>query len=340
MSDECRQLLAPFVVSEDQVQKIEDSVAVYLNLVFSGQSHTWIGPPNGGKTAMAMAASAAMAKAGLQVYYCQLDTAGSALKAQFEHADKNNYYLIAPLGDGHTDATVVDAVRKTFQLKNQSNTVLVLDTGKKFFDVNSKSSVKEFLGLGRKFTRAGGTLIILGHSNKHKNPEGKIIVDGVGDVVADVDNVAILEGFHTPDVLEITTNHSPDAGGKSRARIEEVTFQLDKHRYEIKPLTGMTLEETLSRDEQELKDEPIIKAIKELLIKGEPVNQSTLVHNLQICGISQRPARRVLLNTHYHDYHWRVERGVNNAWLYTAIPVKAAKTVKTSVSPDVNTVPF
>ena len=177
---------------------------------------------------------------------------------------------------------------------------------------------------------------MLAHANKHNNADGCLVFDGVQDLVNDADNVAILEVLHTPDVLEITTNHSPDVGGKSRAKIVEATFQLDKHRYEITPLRGMSLEEKLSRDEQELKDEPIIKAIKELLVRGNPVNQSLLTRSLQLCGISQRSARRVLLNDEYYDYHWRVERGPNNSCLYTAIPVKAVKTVKT----DVNNVPF
>ena len=146
----------------------------------------------------------------------------------------------------------------------------------------------------------------------------------------DADNVAILKGFHTPDTLTIETLHAPEYGGKSRAKIIEATFEINKHTYGVRAVDGDSHRDQLSRDERELQDEPVIKAVKDLLRRGEPVNQSQILNGLRICGIGQRKAMRVLKNADYHDYHWSYERGENNAALYTLIP---AQTVQTSKPP-------
>ena len=39
------------------------------------------------------------------------------------------------------------------------------------------------------FVAAGGTIILLGHCNKHRSLDGRLIYEGVGDLKADVDNM-------------------------------------------------------------------------------------------------------------------------------------------------------
>ena len=45
---------------------------------------------------------------------------------------------------------------------------------------------------------AGGTVILLGHCNKHRSMDGRLIYEGVGDLKADVDNMFGLDPVNKP----------------------------------------------------------------------------------------------------------------------------------------------
>lgn len=331
MTNEWEAELLQFEVTPQQIRRIEESESIFQNLIFAGMAHVWVAKPNGGKTALAIYASAAMASIGMNVFYFQLDASGPQLKDLSNHARDNSYTLLSTLSDGTSDKKIRYALeRAILNGDDHSNTVFVLDTLKKFVDVNNKQKASDFYALLRTFTQRGGTVLSLAHANKYKDADDNIVPDGVQDLVNDADNVAILKGFHTPDTLTIETLHAPEYGGKSRAKIVEATFEINKHTYGVRAVDGDSYRDQLSRDERELQDEPVIKAVKDLLRRGEPVNQSQILKGLRICGIGQRKAMRVLKNADYHDYHWSYERGENNAALYTLTP---AQTVQTSKPP-------
>ena len=331
MTNEWEAELLQFEVTPQQIRRIEESESIFQNLIFAGMAHVWVAKPNGGKTALAIYASAAMASIGMNVFYFQLDASGPQLKDLSNHARDNSYTLLSTLSDGTSDKKIRYALeRAILNGDDHSNTVFVLDTLKKFVDVNNKQKASDFYALLRTFTQRGGTVLSLAHANKYKDADDNIVPDGVQDLVNDADNVAILKGFHTPDTLTIETLHAPEYGGKSRAKIIEATFEINKHTYGVRAVDGDSYRDQLSRDERELQDEPVIKAVKDLLRRGEPVNQSQILKGLRICGIGQRKAMRVLKNADYHDYHWSYERGENNAALYALTP---AQTVQTSKPP-------
>lgn len=329
MKNDWESELLQYEVTPQQIRKIEESESIFHDLIFAGMAHVWVAKPNGGKTALAIYASAAMAKIGLNVFYFQLDASGPQLKDLSNHARSNGYALLSTLREGSSDRKIRHALEQAIiGCEEHSNTVFVLDTLKKFVDVNNKQKSSDFYALLRTFTQRGGTVLSLAHANKYKDSDDNIVPDGVQDLVNDADNVAILKGSHTPDTLTIETLHAPEYGGKSRAKVVESTFEINKHTYQVKVIDGEAHRSQLSRDERELKDQPVIKAVKELLSRGEPVNQSKLLRGLRICGIGQRKAMRVLKNTDYHEYHWRYERGDNNAALFTLIPAQTVQTSK------------
>ena len=52
---------------------------------------------------------------------------------------------------------------------------------------------RSVLHVFREFAAAGGTVILLGHCNKHRSMDGRLIYEGVGDLKADVDNMFGLD---------------------------------------------------------------------------------------------------------------------------------------------------
>lgn len=71
--------------------------------------------------------------------------------------------------------------------------VFVLDTLKKFTSVMSKDAAREFTNMLRGFVRAGGTVICLAHTNKHKDSDGESVFEGVGDFDNDFDCAYTIE---------------------------------------------------------------------------------------------------------------------------------------------------
>ena len=71
--------------------------------------------------------------------------------------------------------------------------IVICDTLKKFVGVMNKGEMRDVLHVFREFAAAGGTVILLGHCNKHRSMDGRLIFEGVGDLKADVDNMFGLD---------------------------------------------------------------------------------------------------------------------------------------------------
>ena len=71
--------------------------------------------------------------------------------------------------------------------------IVICDTLKKFAPVLNKADMREVLNVFREFAAAGGTVILLGHCNKHRTMDGRLVYEGVGDLKADVDNMFGLD---------------------------------------------------------------------------------------------------------------------------------------------------
>lgn len=71
--------------------------------------------------------------------------------------------------------------------------IVICDTLKKFVGVMNKGEMREVLHVFREFAAAGGTVVLLGHCNKHRSMDGRLIFEGVGDLKADVDNMFGLD---------------------------------------------------------------------------------------------------------------------------------------------------
>jgi RecA-family ATPase len=89
-----------------------------------------------------------------------------------------------------------DALRLLNMIREEGQAdgkIIICDTLKKFASVLNKGEVADILHVFREFAAAGGTVILLGHCNKHRSLDGRLIYEGVGDLKADVDNMFGLD---------------------------------------------------------------------------------------------------------------------------------------------------
>ena len=85
---------------------------------------------------------------------------------------------------------LLSAIREEGQADGK---IVICDTLKKFAPVLNKGDMREVLHVFREFAAAGGTVILLGHCNKHRSMDGRLIYEGVGDLKSDVDNMFGLD---------------------------------------------------------------------------------------------------------------------------------------------------
>ena len=92
--------------------------------------------------------------------------------------------------------TTEDALRLLSQIREEGHAdgkIVICDTLKKFAPVLNKGDMRDVLHVFREFAAAGGTVILLGHCNKHRSMDGRLIYEGVGDLKSDVDNMFGLD---------------------------------------------------------------------------------------------------------------------------------------------------
>ena len=92
--------------------------------------------------------------------------------------------------------TTDDALRLLSQIREEGQAdgkIVICDTLKKFAPVLNKGDMRDVLHVFREFAAAGGTVILLGHCNKHRSMDGRLIYEGVGDLKSDVDNMFGLD---------------------------------------------------------------------------------------------------------------------------------------------------
>lgn len=100
-----------------------------------------------------------------------------------------------------------------------------MDTLKTFTDVISKHESKRLYQKIRAITARGGTVIALGHTNKHKKPGSQLIYEGTGNLKSDFDIMMFMYPSKQPEQLIISTEFDKD-----RAKVKPHTFSIGPDR--------------------------------------------------------------------------------------------------------------
>jgi hypothetical protein len=130
----------------------------------------------------------------------------------------------------------------------------------------SKGGTRGFFQLMRAMTQRGATVVLLGHTNKHRGPDGKLIFEGVGDVRNDVDELLYLESTPKAQDGTVTMTLKPD---KVRCVTREATFVLDTHTMTLRAADRVVdVGAILAAQRQRQADEPLIACIRAALASG------------------------------------------------------------------------
>ena len=195
--------------------------------------------------------------------------------------------------------------------------VIIIDTVKKIVNLMEKAQVTGMMKEFKKFTHAGGTVILIAHSNKNLGSDGFPVLEGVGDLKNDADCVVRVQRHK--DIITMSNDN------KSRSYVElEAIFQASDTKnykslmYSIKQLSGQeAIDLKLQREQECFKEDNcrLIETITEM-IGLFPAQKTKLVNDLiEDTGLSRRNIVTIL--ELLEGDLWDLEKGDNNSKNYS-----------------------
>lgn len=317
--------LARFFVTDEQVKDMVETILIWRKLIARSHAAVWAAPPNGGKTTIAKLAAAELAAAGYEVLFFQEDSAAGDLPGHQEHANEHGYRLLNSILSKSTIEDMLDVLRELVESDaDLSNFVFFLDTLKKFVEVLSKGGSRQFFTLMRSLTIRGATVVMLGHTNKHRGPDGNLIFEGVGDVRSDVDELIYVESIKDHDAVIITAK--PD---KVRCFAEEATFRLDLATMNVRALPYVVdVAERLRVEQQRREDADVIEHVRATLkAAGGGMAKTALVEKTAAAsGVGQKKVRSVV-------NRWLGSDPDDTRALWIETYISATNTLRVSLAP-------
>jgi archaellum biogenesis ATPase FlaH len=195
--------------SADLEKQLLDDKFILGRIAILGQVTVIYAPPNTGKTLLMLAMLREGIKSGeveaANVYFVNADDHFKGAVQKLKLAEESGFKMLVPSYNGFKAEMMEAILREQCLMGKARGMVLILDTMKKFTDLMSKSKGTDFMKAVREFVSHGGSIILLAHTNKHRNEAGGLIFAGTADVVDDCDCAYTLD----------TVTSNTEAGVKS-----------------------------------------------------------------------------------------------------------------------------
>ena len=277
-----KSVMEKYEVKTEYVNGLGKEEFLYKNLLIKQHILTIIAESGGGKTTFLFFFIAMeLAKQDLTVWYVDADSPASDHKTMKDFADKHGFkFLIPDVNQGTSvESLITDVTALANAQTDLTGFVFFFDTLKKFMDLMSKRSAKDFFVLMRKLTKLGATVVLPGHANKHRDGDGNLIFEGVGDVKSDSDDLIFFEKAKKPDgSMDVTTVIDTDRGAKVRGLFKPFSFHINTSREisfydKAKDLIDLSNTGVAKATDEDI----IVVAEKYLKSRDEPVGQLQLV---------------------------------------------------------------
>ncbi len=266
---------------------------------------------------------------GENLYYINADDNYKGLCTKAEIAKDHGFHMISHAENDLKPSDILNILNEVRVEGGLQDVVIVMDTLKKFADMMNKGAQsKLFEGL-RKLNIGGATIIIAGHTNKHKDENGDLVYEGTGDTVNDIDCAYSMNKMSPDDAVQqviefrniksrgnnidkVSYQYTKDPDGDYIDLMYSVTCLSDNQVSQIK--TQLSISDTIEK----YKDE--IKFIEPLLIFNS-LNQSQILEKLQDFSNPDKPSRRNVISAlaDLIDIKWETTKGSNNQLVYSLL---------------------
>ncbi|MDD2724020.1 MAG: bifunctional DNA primase/polymerase, partial [Methylovulum sp.] len=321
--------------SSEMEKTMLDDKFVLGRIAIYGQATAIYAKPNTGKTLLTLwlliQAINAKAIEGTDVFYINADDNYRGLVEKLKLAERHGFEMLAPGHSGFEAKLFIAYMQAMVKDKTAHGKIIILDTLKKFTDLMDKKTSTEFMRVGRLFVANGGTLILLAHTNKNRNGDGKVVFGGTSDIVDDVDCA------YTLDEISGTQGRKSVLFENIKAR-GDVAFEVG---YTYSTAGGQTYNERLNsvesldkavaeqakqahrKAEQMAKDKPVIDAILEALEQGDTLKMDLNRNVRENSGFSKARINKVIddyTGVHFSKGHrWFLVPGDKSAKIYSVL---------------------
>jgi hypothetical protein len=337
--------LAQFSLNGTSKQMREKMLAdkfVLGRLAILGQITLFSAPPNAGKTLLTLWLLRQAIEAGdiaaSDVFYINADDNHRGLVEKLSFAEGLGFHTLAPSHNKFDPNKFLDYVKKMVVDNNARGKVIILDTIKKFLDVMDKKKSSDGSAVFREFVSHGGSVIMLGHVNKHLGGDGKHIVGGTSDLRDDADCAYILTPTKHAASGETTVLFE---NTKSRGDVAE-TASYCYTRTNGQGYNGLLATVRLATDEETsyarkatameillTKNHEVIHAILDSMKSGLKLKTEIIKDAADRAVVSKGIIKKVL-SQHTGDnliagHRWKLTIEANNAHVYRPHPLLVPK---------------
>ena len=325
--------------SEELKKRLLNDVFIMDRIAILGQWTAIYAAPNTGKTLLTLWMLREQITNGLveakNVFYINADDHYRGMTEKVEIAESFDMGMFAPNFKEFTVDKTLPIMHKLAASGEARGTVIVLDTLKKFTDLMDKRTSSGFGRVAREFVAAGGSLIVLAHTNKHNGADGKGIYSGTSDIVDDADCVFIIdkvgecEEFAGKKItvefsnkksrgdVASTLGFTYSKGGQSYLDLLDSVKRVDE-----KGLEGAKLE-TEQKKQLDI-DGGIIKAASQAIKTGINTKAALIEEIKRGTAESTASVRRIIEARTGNDYaqghRWVVTAGEHNAKIFSVLP--------------------
>jgi hypothetical protein len=325
--------------SQEMRQQMLEDKFVLNGIAILGQATALYAKPNSGKTLLTIHLVCEGIKSGElnadDVFYVNADDNFKGLVTKLEIAEKYGFNMVAP---SYKDFNVNEfAEYMTAMVKGDQcqGKVIILDTLKKFTNIMDKKVSSDFGKVMRGFVSKGGTMILLAHTNKNRDNDGKVVFSGTSDIVDDVDCAYTIDVSEGSDGIYKTVVFE---NIKSRGDVEQEIAYEYSNKVTIADGGYLALLDSVTRVSeqqaqqakfqvkiQELldKNSNIIEAIRETLEGGEMPKTELIETAHQLSGSSKERVTKTL-NAHAgkdwaKGHRWVKRKGEKHSYFYRLI---------------------
>lgn len=303
-----------------------DDTFILEGIAIQGQATVLYAKPNSGKTLLTLFLLREGASKGNfkpeDVFYINADDNYKGLVTKLEIAEKYNFNMVAPSFNDFNVSDFAHYIAHMIREDECNGKVIILDTLKKFTNIMDKKVSSDFGKIMRGFVTKGGTMIMLAHTNKNRDNDGKVVFSGTSDIVDDVDCAYTIDVTEQNDITKTVLFENI----KSRGDVEQdIAFS---YANKVTQADGgyLALLDSVNRvseaDAEEAKkqrainkkledNEHIIEVVQEVLASSS-MQKTELINKVhELGGFSKAKARKAIedhTGTDWNKGHrWRVD---------------------------------
>jgi len=270
-------------------KQLQDEVYVLEGMALRGEITVFFAPPNSGKTLITLKLlfNAVDEKNinGDDVFYINADDSLSGGTTKAELCEQHNINMLMPNYYGFKVNDFVVYLDLMIDDKTAKGKIIILDTAKKFTQLMDKESSSQFNTKLREFTLQGGTVILLAHTNKNRNGDGKLVAGGTSDLLDDSDCAYVIDGLSDDGVTKtVIFENQKRRGNCENECIFEYTSKAKTYPELVDSVTTPTdaekAKQELKRKTQLESDKEIIEAIEDVLNREGDTPRKELISNV------------------------------------------------------------